>query len=260
MNIGIFDSGLGGLSVLHLALRKFPAENFIYYADRSHVPYGKKTKEQIIGFVDEIIGFFVKQQVDAVVIACNTATSAAAVEMRQKYDLPIIGMEPAVKKALSDRDAEKVLTAATPITVKGEKMNRLLELVDTDHRVDLVALPELVAFAERGEFDSPAVMAYLERELGRFSLQEYSSLVLGCTHFNYFKDSFRRVLPQQVKLIDGNEGTLNHLATSIGMKQTEGERTEEPEYYFSGVKVRADQDLKFIETCMKRLDDMLRID
>ena len=102
MNIGIFDSGMGGLSVLHRALRMIPEADFLYYADEEHVPYGEKTREQVRGYIDEIIAFMIKKQVDAIVIACNTATSVATKEYRSQFPLPIVGMEPAVKKAVEE--------------------------------------------------------------------------------------------------------------------------------------------------------------
>ena len=179
MKIGIFDSGIGGLSVLYEAMHLLPHEQFIYYADEKHVPYGEKTKEEIIGYVDEIIQFMIERDCKAIVIACNTATSAAVSIMRKKYHIPIIGMEPAVKKAVDLYGKQKVLVCATPITVKGKKMLDLVERVDKDHLVDLVALPKLVRFAERLEFESEDVLAYLKEALSCFDFEEYGSLVLG---------------------------------------------------------------------------------
>ena len=95
MKIGIFDSGMGGLSVLYQAMKKMPGMDYIYYADRKNVPYGEKTEEQVKGFVDEIIKFLIMKDVDAIVIACNTATSVATKEYREGFPVPIIGMEPA---------------------------------------------------------------------------------------------------------------------------------------------------------------------
>ena len=125
MKIGIFDSGMGGLSVLHRALRMIPEADFLYYADEEHVPYGEKTREQVRGYIDEIIAFMIKKQVDAIVIACNTATSVATKEYRSQFPLPIVGMEPAVKKAVeeyADRPG-RILVAATPITIQGDKLH-----------------------------------------------------------------------------------------------------------------------------------------
>ncbi|MBM6840849.1 glutamate racemase [[Clostridium] spiroforme] len=255
MKIGIFDSGIGGLSVLHTALSLLPNEQFIYYADESHVPYGEKTKEEIIGYVDEIIQFMINHEAKAIVIACNTATSAAVALMRKKYTLPIIGMEPAVKKAIDLYGHQKILVCATPITVKGEKMMKLVEKVDKEHLVDLVALPGLVHFAEKQQFDGEEVLSYLKDSLSYFDLDGYESLVLGCTHFNYFKDSFQKLMPD-VHFLDGNVGTVNQL-----MKNIEPETNKQTvDFYYSGKAVDDQQELQRIKKYMLRLDEMEKIE
>lgn len=255
MKIGIFDSGIGGLSVLHTALSLLPNEQFIYYADESHVPYGEKTKEEIVGYVDEIIQFMINHEAKAIVIACNTATSAAVALMRKKYTLPIIGMEPAVKKAIDLYGHQKILVCATPITVKGEKMMKLVEKVDKEHLVDLVALPGLVHFAEKQQFDGEEVLSYLKDSLSYFDLDGYESLVLGCTHFNYFKDSFQKLMPD-VHFLDGNVGTVNQL-----MKNIEPETNKQTvDFYYSGKAVDDQQELQRIKKYMLRLDEMEKIE
>jgi glutamate racemase len=255
MKIGIFDSGIGGLSVLHLARRYLPNDYFIYYADEKHVPYGEKTKEEIMQYVDEIIQFMINKGVDVIVIACNTATSVAVKKMRTKYNIPIIGMEPAVKKAIDTYGYAKVLVVATPVTVKGEKLHYLIERFDKDHLVDNIALPKLVRFAEKQEFDSQEVYNYLVQQLSSYHFENYSSIVLGCTHFNYFKDSFRKILPHHIHFVDGNEGTVNHLMQYIKSHEIQGD----VEYYYSGEKVTDEKQLERIETYLTRLDQMLRI-
>ena len=228
MKIGIFDSGIGGLSVLYEAMQLLPHEQFIYYADEKHVPYGEKTREEIIGYVDEIIQFMIDHDCKAIVIACNTATSAA---------VALYGNQ-------------KVLVCATPITVKGKKMLDLVERVDKDHLVDLVALPKLVRFAEKQEFNSDEVLAYLKEALSKFDFKEYGSLVLGCTHFNYFKDSFHQLLPH-VHLLDGNRGTINYLMKNIELENLESS----VEYYYSAKRVSGEE-LKRIERYLERLKNM----
>lgn len=256
MKIGIFDSGMGGLSVLHLALKYLPNDQFIYYADEEHVPYGEKSSEEIIGYVDTIIQFMIDKGAQAIVIACNTATSVAVAKMREKYNLPIIGMEPAVKKAIDTYGNRRVLVIATPITVKGEKMHNLVNRVDKNHLVDLVALPKLVRFAERLEFNSEEVINYLKKELSGFHFEDYSSIVLGCTHFNYFKDSLRYILPKHIHFVDGNEGTIKHLMEYIDNH----EETQTIEYYFSGHLVEDSENLDRIQQYLSRLDEMIKID
>lgn len=212
MNIGIFDSGIGGMTILHQAMELMPHENYIFYADTDHVPYGIKTREQVVSYVDEVIRFMVQHDCKAVVIACNTATAVAADLMRSRYgSVPIIGIEPAVKPAVAESGGKRVLVVATPLTAHEKKLRKLVERVDDEHLVDLLELPGLVEFAERGEFVSDRVTAYLKEKLSGYALDRYGELVLGCTHFNYFKDTFRDLIPQQVHMIDGSLGTVRQL-------------------------------------------------
>ena len=254
--VGIFDSGIGGLTVLKECLAVAPACRYLYYGDNLRAPYGERSPEEILSFVREALKKFKRRRVDAVVIACNTATSVAITTLREKYDLPIIGMEPAVKKALDENDTMRVLVCATPITVRGKKLKQLIERVDNHHLVDLLPLPQLVRFAETGEFDSKAVTSYLSEELSRFDLTKESSLVLGCTHFNYFKDSFRKLLPDSVKFVDGNEGTVNQLYRKLQENGLLENNRQSIEFYYSKEKVTDEAELKRIDSLFERLDKM----
>lgn len=237
MKIGIFDSGIGGLTVLHQAMLTLPKEDFIYYADTDNVPYGTKSRVEIIGFADRAVDFLVKQDVKAVVIACNTATSAAIDYIRGKYSLPILGMEPAIKPAVKRCNGKRVMVIATPLTVREEKLHNLIQQVDDEHVVDLLPMPELVTFAEAGKYDSPEVYEYLKRELAGYELENYSALILGCTHFNYFKDTYRRIFPKEVAFIDGSVGTVNHLKHILEEKGLLEENQGTVEYYESGRRI-----------------------
>lgn len=262
MNIGIFDSGIGGMSILHQAIVTLPNEKYIFYADTDHVPYGTKSKQEVIGFVDGVMQFMLAHECKAVVIACNTATAVAAAIMREKYDIPIIGIEPAVKLAVKESDGKRILVVATPLTVKENKLKELVERVDDDHLVDLHPLPQLVSFAERGEFVSDAVSEYLTKELSKFNLDEYSELVLGCTHFNYFKDTFKRLLPKDVNIVDGNTGTVNQLKRVLegrGELAIHKEAVPQVRYFESGREILEASKLKNIERLHNRLEIMRKI-
>lgn len=259
MNIGIFDSGIGGITLLHQAVATLPKENFIFYADTDHVPYGTKTKEQVIGYVDEVMQFMIAHDCKAVVIACNTATSVAAEIMRNKYDVPIIGIEPAVKPAVEQSAGKRVMVVATPLTIQEEKLKNLVEKVDDAHLVDLLALPKLVSFAERGEFESEEVYEYLQEMLEPFCLEQYGELVLGCTHFNYFKNSFQKLLPGDVRFIDGSVGTVNQLKRVLSQKGQLEENEGSIRYYASGRELSTEQELSRMEALHRRLEDMRKI-
>lgn len=256
MRVGIFDSGMGGLSVLHHARRVIPEADFIYYADEEHVPYGEKTVEEIKGFIDKIIAFMLEKKADAIVIACNTATSVATKEYRSKFPVPIIGMEPAVKQAveLYGNLPGRILVAATPITIAGDKLHHLLEKVDSEDNVDLAALPGLVRFAEKGDFQTDAVAQYLKEALKDYPLDEYKAFVLGCTHFNYFKAYYKEIFPDNIHFVDGNAGTIRQLLRKLPAgHMSDGEKKGTVEYYFSGNPV-TEEERKRIQMYMEQLD------
>lgn len=265
-SIGIFDSGIGGMTLLHQALVSLPDEKYIFYADTDNVPYGTKSREQVVELVDGVMQFMIAHDCKAVVIACNTATAAAAKIMREKYPIPIIGIEPAVKPAVAESHGKRVMVVATPLTVKEKKLRTLLERVDDEHLVDLLALPKLVEFAERGEFVSDAVETYLRDSLLDYKIENYGELVLGCTHFNYFKDSFRKILPKDIHIIDGTEGTIRQLARVLKeQNQLESANAFDKEndtrvrYFYSGRELKETDELEYMKQLHERLEEMRRL-
>ncbi len=270
MKIGIFDSGIGGLSVLHEAYHQLPDQEYIFYADTEHVPYGLKTPEQIIGYTTEITEFLIEKGVDAIVVACNTATSVAIKELRKRFDLPILGMEPAVKPAVEGTEGKRVMVIATPVTIREDKLKDLLHRVDEEHRVDLLAMPGLVEFAEREEFDSQAVTDYVKSQFSAYDKDKYCALVLGCTHFNYFKPAYRQFFGDDTLLIDGNGGTVRHLAEVLGLPISQNKDAKlddkhnilclrNTEYFFSGKELSDDETLKRLQRLHLRLEEVRNI-
>ena len=259
MKTAFFDSGIGGLSVLHEARRQMPEEDFIFYADCIHAPYGEKAPADVQRYVDRAVDFLIENGAQAIVLACNTATSVACTALRRRLSVPVIGMEPAAKMALDLDGTRRVLVAATPVTTRGEKLHELMVRVDRQHLVDLLALPQLVRFAEADDFSRETVLPYLRRALAPFDLSAYSSLVLGCTHFNYFKDSFRALLPAGMRLLDGNAGTVRQLKRRLQETGAGGGGTGSTAYYFSGRPAGADE-LSRISRLMERLDRMRAIE
>ena len=151
MKIAFFDSGIGGLSVLAEALRRFSGAEFLYFADEDHVPYGTKSRAQIVRLSLEAVGFLIARGADAVVVAGNTATSAAISELRGAFSVPVIGREPAVKLAADSFGARPTLLIATPLTIAGKKLARLVGRLECE--TWRLALPRLVEFAQHMEFD-----------------------------------------------------------------------------------------------------------
>ena len=232
--IGVFDSGIGGLTVLKKIIEKLPNENYIYYADTDNVPYGTKPKEEVKKYINEAVEFLISKNVKAIVIACNTATSIAVKELREKYTIPIIGIEPAAKPAVENRGKKRVLIMATPTTIREEKLKYLLEELNAVQYVDLVAMPGLVQFAEKGDFKSEEVKEYIQQELKKYNLKEYSELVLGCTHFPFFKETLSKIFPKDTQIIDGSIGVANRLKNVLEEKELLGNNDLEIEYYYSG--------------------------
>lgn len=215
MTIGIFDSGMGGLSVLSEARKQLPNENFIYYGDSKNAPYGVKTKEEVIKLSMNICDYFVERQVDAIVIACNTATSAAVKVLRKKYDIPIIGMEPALKPAVDFHKSGDIAVMATPMTLSEEKFELLINRVASKIMVYRIPAPKIVELVESGIVEGPEMDKILEEYFSHLPKDTIESVVLGCTHFVFVKEAIRKLFDDNVKLIDGNYGTIQQLRRKI---------------------------------------------
>lgn len=258
MKIGFFDSGIGGITVLYDTLKVLPNEDYIYYADTSNVPYGPKPKDEVKKYILNAIDFIVEQGVKAVVIACNTATSVAIEALKSKYSIPIIGMEPAVKPAIEkNKDMNKrVLVTATALTLKEEKLHNLIYKLDNEHVVDLLPLPGLVQFSERLEFDEQIVLPYLKEELFKFDLNNYEAIVLGCTHFSYYKDMVRKLVPSNVSIIDGNIGTAKNLKRILKEMNLLNEGHGNITFYNSGIRVEDKAELDRYSRLFERMDNI----
>ena len=222
--IGVFDSGLGGISVVRQMVKDMPGEHVLYFGDSANAPYGTKTPEQVRALSFDIMEHFVKQGVKAVVIACNTATSAAVNDLRERYDIPIIGMEPALKIACDRGDVpsdphhipQRVIVAATPLTLRERKFAKLMDRFDSDNEIYKEPCPDLVEIVESGRLDDhDLVMRTLHGYFDQYDLDRIDSVVLGCTHFVFYRDYFRELLPERAAIIDGNEGTVRHLGVVL---------------------------------------------
>lgn len=216
--IGVFDSGLGGLSVAAEIRALMPNEQIIYFGDSAHNPYGTKSPEQITEYCLQICDDFMKQNVKAIVIACNTATSACVPLLRSRYPIDIIGMEPALKVAASLGEHQKIAVWATELTLQEEKFQHLLERFDQDHDIVRVPCPKLVELVESDRLDDEEVTKVLQEYLSQSHDGQPDSIVLGCTHFVFFGQKLRNLCDGRVKIVDGNMGTARHLQDLLESK------------------------------------------
>ncbi len=256
MSIAFFDSGIGGVTVLHDALKMIPSEDYIYFADTLNAPYGTKSRVEVRELVFNAVDYIVSLGVTAVVIACNTATSVAIEDLRKRYSIPVIGMEPAVKPAVERTGGtqKRVLVTATPLTLKEEKLKNLIDRIDNEHIVDLLPLPGLVQFAENFEFHENIVSQYLIKELAPCDLKRYGTIVLGCTHFIFYRNLLKKIIPHGIDIIDGNTGTINHLKKVIESKENPGTGNGKIKWYCSGSPVEDVKRLAEFELLMLILD------
>ena len=210
--IAVFDSGVGGISVLRELRKILPNENYIYFGDSKNAPYGMKTKEEVLALTMENAKRLFDQGAKALVVACNTATSAAVRVLRETYpQIPIVGIEPAVKPAAAVKENPRVLVLATPMTIREEKFQKLMARFEDQAQILPLPCPGLMDFVERGDFDSPAFRQYLEELLYAYKTQGVDAAVLGCTHYPFAKALIQEILGENVVIFDGGEGTAREL-------------------------------------------------
>lgn len=205
--IGVFDSGVGGIGTLAEMMHLLPRESFLFYGDSAHAPYGTKNRTEVLGYVQGVVQELLDRRVKAVVIACNTATSVAAADLRATYQLPIIGMEPALKPAHELRHGGAILVLATPMTLRLEKF-RLLMARYGEGAVPLPC-PGLMELVEQEAFDQ--AKRYLTELFAPYDLHRVDAVVLGCTHYVFLRPVLREILPEKVQVLDGNLGTARQL-------------------------------------------------
>ena len=205
--IAVFDSGVGGISVLRALRRELPQENFYYFGDSANAPYGSRPTEEIRRLTIEHAERLLARS-KALVLACNTATSAAIDELRQRYpERIIIGIEPALKPALRAFPGGRIVVMATEATLRERKFAALMAQYAEDCNIVKCPCPNLVAFVERGELHGPALERVLREELASALTPPPDAVVLGCTHFPFLQGAIRTVLGADIRFFDGAEGT-----------------------------------------------------
>lgn len=200
--VGVFDSGVGGLSVLRELRRELPHEHFIYYADSGHCPYGGKPAVEIAARAFAITDELLAAGAKLIVVACNTATIAAVEQLRATYPLSFVGIEPAIKPAVRQTRSGVVGVLATGAALAGDKFLRLQAQHGDGVRVITQPCPGLVEFVERGELDGPALRALLRRYIEPLLRDGADTLVLGCTHYPFLRPLIAEIAGPAVTLLD----------------------------------------------------------
>ena len=210
--IAFFDSGLGGISVLRETVRLLPEENYLYYGDSLHAPYGVKSEAQIQALSLAAAEHLVSAGDKAIVVACNTATAAAANTLRAEFpDVPIIGTEPALKPAVERHPGGRILVMATAMTVKEQKFQALRAQYEQQAEIIPIPCSGLMEFVEQGILRGEQLSAYLFEKLSPYLKVPVDAVVLGCTHYSFLQSAIRRIVGRTPEIIDGSYGIAMQL-------------------------------------------------
>jgi glutamate racemase len=227
--IGVMDSGVGGISVLKHIHALLPHEDLRYFADSKYAPYGNKTPDEIKARCFEIADFLIAQDVKALVVACNTATAAAIDDMRAKYTLPIIGMEPAVKPAAAATKNGVIGVLATVGTLKSAQFAALLESYGRNVKVVTQGCVGLVECIERGELDAPKTKDLIKLYTAPLLAEGADAIVLGCTHYPFVKHVIQEIVGDRITLIDTGAAVAKQLKNKLeekGLLSTSQQKAE----------------------------------
>lgn len=201
--VGVFDSGVGGLSVLRAIRSQLPCHPVIYLADQAHVPYGALSRDEVRGFAEEITRFLLSRGVEVIVVACNTASAAALHWLRLLFPgVPFVGMEPAVKPAASHTNSGVIGVLATPVTFQGEMYASVVSRFAQNVTVLQDTCPGLVEKIEAGELDSPETEKILQQALLPMLRQHVDTVVMGCTHYPFVIPLIQKIVGPDVQVID----------------------------------------------------------
>ena len=222
-----FDSGVGGISILRRSVRLLPCEDYLYFGDSLHAPYGVRSLGEVRELCLNALEPLIARGVKALVVACNTATSAAIGALRERHpDLIVIGTEPAIKPAVERHEGGRILVMATPMTLKEEKFLALQAQYQPRAEIIPLPCPGLMEFVEQGVTSGGAVEGYLLDKLEPYRNVPVSAIVLGCTHYPFLTGAIRRIVGRHVEIIDGADGVAQQLRSRLAAEDLLSARTE----------------------------------
>ncbi len=222
--IGVFDSGVGGLTVAREIMRQLPNERIVYFGDTARVPYGSKSKETVMKYSRQIVNFLMTQQVKAIVVACNTASAYALDELEHEVDIPIIGVvRPGAKAAMEATKNGKIGVIATEATINSGIYNRYIEKNDRSVKIIGKACPLFVPLVEEGLWEDPVTDEIARRYLTELIDSDIDTLILGCTHYPMIRSTVGRIMGKQVTLVNPAYETARELKDMLLEKGLESE-------------------------------------
>ena len=230
--IGVFDSGVGGLTVLRALRAQLPQASLIYVADSAHAPYGDRPDDFLQHRARQITRFLIGKGARLIVVACNTATAAAIAALRAEFDLPFVGIEPGIKPALARSDARRVGVLATPSTLRSAKFRTLLHTHAAAAEPVLQPCPGLADAVERGDLQAPHVQQLIRQFCAPLRTAGCDTVVLGCTHYPLLAEQIQAELGSQVRLLDTAEPVARQAARL--WQQTSAQTPELPQLYTNG--------------------------
>lgn len=252
--IGVFDSGIGGLTVAHEIMRQLPAESIVYFGDTARVPYGPKSPDTVCRYSREIGQFLRTEEVKAIVIACNTATAHALPRLREEFEFPVVGVvEPGARAAVRASGQGHIGVIGTAGTIRSGAYERAIRTFAPDARITARACPLFVPLVEEGWLDHPVTEMVAREYLMPLIEAEIDSLVLGCTHYPLLKPLLCRILGDRVVLIDSAAETASEIGAVLRKAQLDAPAGTEPTHRF----VASDDPLQFLQLGQRFLGDAI---
>lgn len=234
--IGIFDSGVGGLSVWRHLVKDLPNESVVYFADTANCPYGPKSQSEIIAVVDKVVRFLISKNVKLIVVACNTATAAAIDYLRATYNIPFIGMEPAVKPAALNSKTKSIAVLATEGTFNGKLYIETSQRFASDVDLHIKIGDKLVDIVEKNQINNSETENHVRELMAPLIQKNIDHLVLGCTHYPFLTEVLKKVLPAKVHIIDPAPAVIKQTSKILEENNLLSNNSLKPvyEFYSSG--------------------------
>lgn len=235
--IGIFDSGVGGLTVVKSLLEKMPGESFIYFGDTAHVPYGEKSREQILSYAARIMDFLLAQDVKAIAVACGTHSSISLPQIADRYNLPVVGVvEAGARQAAVSTRNNKIGIVATQATVNTGSFTKSLKRLNKDLNIYEMACPLLVPLVESGKLTGEETEEAIKKYFDPLIARQIDSVVLGCTHYPFLIPAIKKYTGDRIMLIDAAGETIEELKAILSARNLLNDSEEKPsrKFYVSG--------------------------